>query len=522
MAVQFHVQDPKRWRASVDKLDANARRLLDLAHERHVPMTPELAAQMDGGQKDLRVRIQDMARQVLEQPKVTMRGQGIRFEMLFDFAIAPLIRRAATDCGTAVLFGEAALLGISGAEMDKWASDMAARMDALLDDPDLMGRSFWNLVAFSLLSDSFARANRGLRASRQRAGHFALSQEPDPALADMLADVEPDFSHRSNRALKDRVTRRASWRRSGIKPKEGGIEGIRLSRSLDDIEDALPSERCLPREAILVKLAEDGFLVKHRPPFRQPKRDLLMIGMIGDETDGPGLGLAICAFADACVRLWTLLGASATPRADLVLVRNRLGFLRTACCRIDHLPKIPTRSTFDYDRASRLGLALNSNLIPDLLDQLPSRIDGDTRTKPDPEDCLNAALAAVAAAPDLSGRKATAQPVDTLTIDQYTSLAAINFGTGAKLAFDLDAAQTDDVAVALLNRLYLPPTVSSHGANVLCPEPGKLDQGYFWQTGGAEPDHIAWPPEDDTAAGRVLARLSLNVIDLALEALNHG
>lgn len=522
MSVQFHVQDPKQWRAAVDDLDRGSRRLLDLAHERHIPITPQLAQMLDGGPMDLGNRVQDMARRVLEQPQVARRGQSVRFELIFDFAIAPLIRRAASDNGDAVLSGEAAFLSLSKKEVDLWTNAMNARVAELLSDPELMGRSFWNLVGFALLSDSFSRANRGLRTSRQSAGHFALSQEPDPALADILADVEPDFSHRSNRALKDKITRRASWRRSGIKPKEGGVEGIRLSRSVDDIEDALPSEMCLPREAMLVKLAEDGFLVKHRPPFRQPKRDLLLIGMIGNDTDSAGLQLAICAFADACVRLWTMLRSSATPRADLVLVRNRLGHLQTACCRIDYLLQIPARSTFDFDRATRLGLLLNSNLVPDVLDQLPSRLIGSLDTSTDPEGFLNAALTAVAAAPDLSGNRGAAKSVDDVTIDQYTAMAAVNFSAGGQPAFELDAAQTDDAAIALLNRLYLPPSVAGHAAHVVCPARGKLDQGYVWQSGGGEPDQIPWPNDEDNAEGRVLARLSMNVIDVALEALNNG
>lgn len=522
-AARFHVQGPTRWRALQSEHGEAAVRFLDLCHEQHIPMLPALAARLMAEDGRLIAQVRDVVRGAVGQPKVRRRSRGCRFEVLFDFVLAPILRRAAQDIGAAVLLGDAPVQALPKAAAEDTMRRIEARFVQLLSEPALMGRPFWNLAGFAVMGDGFAQANRWPRSGTGWAGRLTLAQEPDAALANLLADVEPEFHHRANRALKTTLSKKASWRRSGIKPKEGGIDGIRLSRSLDELSDAMPSELCLPREVTLVKLAEDGFLVKHRPPFRQPKRDLLMMVMVPDEVDSAALQLAIAAFADATIRLWALLSRQVTNRVDLAFVRNRLGYPRAASCRLDHLPDCQVRDPFNIPANPRLGLILNCNLMPDMIDQLPSDLPATwAEAEVQPDLYLREAMKAVSSVPDLSGNKGQAKSTGPLALEHYTSVATVCMAVGDNVPFGLGQRADINPATGILHRLHLPAEIAGKAALLSCPETGAIENGFVWDAGDSDPRKIQWPQDEDNAVGIALAGLSLSMVDFALEALSHG
>jgi hypothetical protein len=68
--------------------------------------------------------------------------------------------------------------------------------------------------------------------------------------------------------------------RQGYRPKEDGIKGIRVSQRIEDIEDILQSELLVPPPLLLDKLINNGFLVRHRPPKSQKRKDVLILGVM--------------------------------------------------------------------------------------------------------------------------------------------------------------------------------------------------------------------------------------------------
>ena len=179
---------------------------------------------------------------------------------------------------------------------------------------DEMGAAFWVQAGL----DYTANAQR-LARQRSRAQAAGLPEEIDAALAAMIFLHPPEFTEVHNFEKQRRKARQLSdRRRSGIRPKEGGVTGILQSRNFDDLPDALMSELILPKALLANKLLQEGLLTRHRPPRRDPRRDLLALTM-SHATASDGMGCVVkAAWADAAMRLRLALAQMGLVNSDLV------------------------------------------------------------------------------------------------------------------------------------------------------------------------------------------------------------
>jgi hypothetical protein len=239
-----------------------------------------------------------------------MKGALDRFLLV---VAEPVLRKAADLAGALPLVGaplggpdEAALLPAEGA--------VQRHTHAALSDLGIMGRAFWVHAALDLYQTA-------LQATRARARLVAVTPntECDPALAALVFLHPPQFDIALQREKPRRKARHLSaQRRAGIRPKEGGVAGIRQSHSFEDLSDALFSELIQGRALIANKLLHEGLLVRHRPPRRDPKRDLLSMTLHEAEV-GDGMGTLVkAAWADAAIRLRVALHQMGLQNSDLV------------------------------------------------------------------------------------------------------------------------------------------------------------------------------------------------------------
>ena len=273
----------------------------------------------------------------------------------------PILRKAAAD------LGQMPLVAPAGAAPSGTASALEARIvrfvDTALADPAVMGRPFWAAAAMDVLAEA-----RTIQRGRMR--HLAATPGPrriaDPALTALVFLTPPDFDPERMRAERRRKARQISLRRrAGIRPKEGGVSGIRPSQALEDISDALMSELVLPRAVFASRLLHEGILVRHRPPRRDPRRDLLAATLLeAGAEDGMGLILR-AAWADYALRLRVALNRLGLAQSDLLL----------ACAHgpAAHLPgqleraiegKLPP---LQIDGKLRADLLMGTGLFPDFL-----------------------------------------------------------------------------------------------------------------------------------------------------------
>lgn len=257
-----------------------------------------------------------------------MKGALDRFVLV---VAEPVLRRAAELAGVLPLAG-VAMTPMESAALAKVEFTIERYTQAALTDPKIMGSAFWVHAALDLHQTALhaTRARARLTAARH-------STECDPALAALVFLHPPQFDLALQREQPRRKARHVSaQRRAGIRPKEGGVAGIRQSHSFEDLSDTLFSELIQGRALIANKLLHEGLLVRHRPPRRDPKRDLLAV-TLHEAAFGDGMGTLVkAAWADAAIRLRVALHQLGLQNSDLVWSQNGASPVALNC-----LPDLP-------------------------------------------------------------------------------------------------------------------------------------------------------------------------------------
>jgi len=349
--------------------------------ERHVPLTVRLA--------------QDMARFEGVQVPVEDPGWGRGFARageaigmsrvigatafwagavaVFRLSIAePVLRRAVAECGAATLCGAAGLAADGPvSETQDWTWRFETHVDRLLGETDAMGRGFWIEAAVCLHGAAMRSAERRAGLVGRHFGRRPLPPEPDPLLCRLMFEAEPAFPEDFRIKRRKQRSHAVSVRkRSGYRPKEGGVSGIRASTQLEDLPDAMFSELMLPPELMINKLLHEGILVRHRPPFRQPKRDLLSLCLCDRRVLGQGIGVVKAAWADAALRLQMILAQMGLQRSDLIWSeRTSLG-VAADVLRVEAVDLVRGLDPMLLQGDSRTDRLARSGLLPGFVDTL--------------------------------------------------------------------------------------------------------------------------------------------------------
>lgn len=245
-------------------------------------------------------------------------GQALMTNALSRFPVIvaePILRHAVRQTGQLPLSGTSADT-VSSGRFEAAEAAVEQATNAALADPDVMGKPFWVHAALDLRNNAVELARS---RARLRGSDAAEQTECDPALAALVFLHPPRFDvTRQHERPRRKASHLSAHRRAGIRPKEGGVAGIRQSRSLEDMPDAMLSEMIQGRGLLANKLLHEGLLVRHRPPRRDPRRDLLAMSLLlADRDDGLGL-LVKAAWADAAIRLRVALSQMGLVNSDLV------------------------------------------------------------------------------------------------------------------------------------------------------------------------------------------------------------
>lgn len=295
-------------------------------------------------------------------------GQALMTNALDRFPLIvaePILRHAVRQTGLLPLNGTSPGTVTSGRfEAAEAALEHATK--AALADPDVMGKPFWVHAALDLQNNAVQLARS---KARLRDAEAAGPPECDPALVALVFLHPPRFDVlRQQERPRRKASHLSAHRRAGIRPKEGGVAGIRQSRSLEDMPDALFSEMIQGRGLLANKLLHEGLLVRHRPPRRDPRRDLLAMSLLlADRDDGLGL-LVKAAWADAAIRLRVALSQMGLVNSDLVWSQEGSAPAMLDCNILepghDLLPPLAIEGRVRADMLMRWGLFPGLAVLP--------------------------------------------------------------------------------------------------------------------------------------------------------------
>ena len=241
------------------------------------------------------------------------------FALLTHLAM-PVVRAACTAQGQSIIIGDRSLSRdgekIGRSDYVQYADTLEKTVHTLLATEEALGRPFWQAAGHHIMN-ALMRGT-GFEALAGEGGCAIATGDLDGALLSFLIEADPDFTGISRRQFSKRMKgKRATHDRSGIKPKEGGVEGVRASHSIEDIPDMLNSEFISPGILLTEKLISGPFLIRHRPPARRPKRHVLLIGASADPVDQDELRLAKAAWLQAAFRLSEWLSSQGMENSEI-------------------------------------------------------------------------------------------------------------------------------------------------------------------------------------------------------------
>lgn len=359
---------------------ARARVLLSAFSERHVPLTPDLANGL------VRLESAPLPSADLGWGRAFVRAgeaMGIAGQVgsafwaaampVFAASVAePILRHAARQVGHIALSGSAGLSVGDDPRTRDSAAQINAAVNAALGDVAVMGRGFW-IVTGVMLHGAATRATEARAGlARSKTGVARLIPEPDAALCRLLFETEPVFpDDHLARQRKQRARAKSMRKRSGIRPKEGGVAGIRVSRRIEDFPDAVFSELIMPIPLLANRLLHEGLLIRHRPPMREPKRDLLSMCFC-DARGGPeATSLIKAAWADAGLRLRLILAQLGLAHSDLLWAEAGPVSPMAAVLRTEEVTLRADLDPIQITGPLRADMLMRSGLLPGFSDTLP-------------------------------------------------------------------------------------------------------------------------------------------------------
>lgn len=371
---------PKIAVSSTWELRAGARigrvhELIAAFHERHVPLTVKLAqryVEFEACMPPARDRYWGRAFLRSAEALGVKAGFGYgaiwaRSIQVFPLIIAePVLRRAAASVGELPIYSETSE-SFGAPANPETEKKIELFVNDALDDCRLMGVGFWQLAGLALQGAALTGA-----VSRTH-GNRALPPEIEIPVARLVFGVEAVFPEDDlERLRKLKPKARSVHRRSGIRPKEGGVVGILRSQRIEDFADAVISELALPEELVANRLFDEGLVVRHRPPMREPKRDLLAMTLCDRQSESSAACLFKAAWADASLRLGMYLQQLGFPDSHLIWaergpVRQSTNLVEAAAISTGlHTAIDPMK----ISGAGRCGTLMRTGLFPSFVDSL--------------------------------------------------------------------------------------------------------------------------------------------------------
>ncbi len=338
-ALQVQLLAPSIWQplteAAFAGLDAQERLLAQATittfHNRHVGITPGLAATLAPVLLDPAQQIRAPApwnaviTRLLDELLATDNAEGTlararqrpRFGLLLSAnpsysalrIMLPIVLEACRQLGRCYLFcADEVPETVTSAAYTAYADALADQIRQMATQRDAQFQLFWQERSITLSSLS--------RQSSQAGSSTSSLAEMDPTALRLLLQLNPTLAIEQQAKKLPRLVTPLNRQRS-LTRKEGGVDGIRVTRRMDDINNILMSEFMNPDLLLADRILNTGYLAIERPPERVKLRDVLIAALMPADVQ-PGLTvdfLKACWF-DCLMQLSVLLRQHKLHRSE--------------------------------------------------------------------------------------------------------------------------------------------------------------------------------------------------------------
>lgn len=373
---------PQIWKSHVDHLEPASRMVLEMLHSQHVGITPLLAEGLvKWFMRDSTGRESRVWKRVFRRLDVALgsheRGSARRVNALRFRAMAapaycvlrialPVVHKACCRLGTSILFSYSRR-SCTAAEYEKYGDQLA--------------EAVWELAESNHFSDAFwsERAEVLAQASNaSRLGCLVDCPVPSVLLFERLKPHAP-----ADRKPLQRIPRSAQHEISPVLAFQGeNVDGIIQSSRMEDLPNQILSEWALPDDMWLVRFAESGLLVRHKPPLKDYSRDLLLVLAIPESLRRTPLSPFVkSCWYHLCSRLAYHLLQNQMLKTEFRLVEGYpTGYYRSKTFDLERLAFLP--SSYDMPEDTfRTYFRVALNWLPGLLGQRG-------QLRPTPRDCI--------------------------------------------------------------------------------------------------------------------------------------
>lgn len=371
---------PAVWHPACERafqsLSAKERRLaeamLTTLHNRHVGITPQLVAELvpalldavrkpSGAWEVVFTRLVEALTVVDDAPNNRIRGVGLLFGATALYSIVrvvqPLIEEACRQLNACYLFaGDSVDATVDAHAYRSYSGKLRRKLRDIALSDDMV--TFWRERAATL-------------SSLSRYHQDATLPAVDPLEAGLLLRLHPDLPplDRPN-APPQRSPVMLRHQRSQ-NSREEGIEGIRMTRSIEDIHHMRFSEYINPKAVFADRLVNTGYLASQRQSLREKLRDVLIVGLLA-----PGITSEISTNVVRACWFETMMQLSFMLRRHKLLhsefrwvEADPFDRMRTASFLLDDMPQF--KDTFERapSRAYRQEFLTALHWLPHFLDQ---------------------------------------------------------------------------------------------------------------------------------------------------------
>ncbi len=364
-----------------------AQALLELAHSRHIGIAVELVAALVPHLLAAHTRFHPsnpwyatfarLRSELSGSDRTATREFGLVLQANPSWVVLrlvlPLIQRLLRVQRRCFLFCEEDVFTVRGPEDYRaYAQAQAELLAALPERDDRELAHFWEERAMTLATLTHRLAPREAESL----------PDPDPLAAGMLLRLAPTPQppRRPSRNLRLMPSRHQRHRRS--REREGGFDGIHLTRRPEDLDGILLSEFTNPDFLLTDRLLNTGYFALERAPRRELLRDVCVVALVP-----PLLAeWATTAFAKACFfdflsRLThRLRQARLTASAFQLLQGDSRERLHRAHFPLENIPQLAAVEDGQVTSAWRRELTLAFGALPSLLE--PDEALGQLASRP--------------------------------------------------------------------------------------------------------------------------------------------
>lgn len=411
--LQMQLLSPSIWHSLTEEAfvgaDLEVRRLaqatLTTFHNRHVGITPGLAAALAPVLLDpaLQTRapapwnavIERLQAELLttdgaENEQARTRHQP-RFGLLFSEnpsytalrIILPVVLEACRQSGVCYLFCADEVQGaITREAYLSYSAALAQQISQIARRRDDGLQLFWRERAMTLSSLS--------RQSQQVGPTSPALPEMDPTALRLLLQLNPELATEQQAKKLPRLVTPLKRQRS-LNRKEGGVDGIRVTRRMDDINNILMSEFMNPDILLADRILNTGYLAIERPPERVKLRDVLIAAfMPADVPCGLHVDFLKACWFDCLMQLSVILRQHNLHKSEFRWIEgDTFDRVRSNVFVLEQMPIFETEVEEQANAGYRAEFLKALRWLPAYLDtraafqSLSELLDNGTATAPD-------------------------------------------------------------------------------------------------------------------------------------------